>query len=109
MTLPAPVGAAERRGELRVGDRVQLTDPKGRHHTIVLAEGATFHTHRGYFTHDDILGRAEGSVVRNTAGIDYVVLRPLLSDFVMSMPRGAAVVYPKAVSYTHLTLPTIYS
>lgn len=95
MTLPAPVGAAERRGALRVGDRVQLTDPKGRHHTIVLAEGATFHTHRGYFKHDDILGCAEGTVIRNTAGIDYVVLRPLLSDFVMSMPRGAAVVYPK--------------
>ena len=95
MTVQAPVGAAERRGNLRVGDRVQLTDPKGRHHTIVLAAGVTFHTHRGYFRHDDLLGLPEGSVVRNTAGIEYVVLRPLLSDYVMSMPRGAAVIYPK--------------
>lgn len=90
-----PTGASERRGPLRAGDRIQLTDAKGRHHTIVLAEGKVFHTHRGQFTHDEIIGKPEGTVVRNTAGVDYLVLRPLLSDFVMSMPRGAAVIYPK--------------
>ncbi len=96
MTPPtAPTGASERRGPLRAGDRVQLTDAKGRHHTIVLAHGKAFHTHRGMFAHDDVIGRPEGTVVRNTAGVDYLVLRPLLSDFVLSMPRGAAVVYPK--------------
>ncbi len=88
-------GADQRRGLLRTGDKVQLTDPRGRLHTITLAPGATFHTHRGYFAHDDLIGRPEGSVVRNTAGIEYLALRPLLSDYVLSMPRGAAVVYPK--------------
>jgi tRNA (adenine57-N1/adenine58-N1)-methyltransferase len=34
-------------------------------------------------------------VVTSTGGIAYLALRPLLSDFVLSMPRGAAVVYPK--------------
>jgi tRNA (adenine57-N1/adenine58-N1)-methyltransferase len=92
---PRPTGAAMRRGPLREGDRVQLTDPRGRLHTVTLAAGSQFHTHRGYFTHDDIIGRPEGSVVRNTAGIEYLALRPLLSDYVLSMPRGAAVVYPK--------------
>jgi tRNA (adenine57-N1/adenine58-N1)-methyltransferase len=96
MTLTSePTGASERRGPLRAGDRVQLTDAKGRHHTIVLAHGKQFHTHRGMFTHDDVIGKPEGTVVRNTAGVEYLVLRPLLSDFVLSMPRGAAVVYPK--------------
>ncbi len=95
MASPQPTGAGERRGPLRAGDKVQLTDPKGRFHTIVLAPGKTFHTHRGQFHHDELIGRPEGTVVRNTAGVDYVVLRPLLSDFVLSMPRGAAVVYPK--------------
>ncbi|WP_062296057.1 tRNA (adenine-N1)-methyltransferase [Demequina maris] len=90
-----PVGASERRGPLRAGDRVQLTDAKGRHHTIVLTPGKQFHTHRGMFHHDDVIGQPEGTVVTNTAGFDYLVLRPLLSDFVLSMPRGAAVVYPK--------------
>ncbi len=90
-----PTGAATRRGPLRAGDRVQLTDPKGRMHTITLTPGRQFHTHRGLFGHDELIGRPEGWVVRNTAGIEYLALRPLLCDFVLSMPRGAAVVYPK--------------
>jgi tRNA (adenine57-N1/adenine58-N1)-methyltransferase len=74
---------------------VQLTDPKGRLHTITLQPGKEFHTHHGGFKHDDLIDRPEGWVVRNTAGIEYLALRPLLSDYVLSMPRGAAVVYPK--------------
>lgn len=92
---PVPTGAAGRRGPFREGDRVQLTDTKGRMHTITLAPGNEFHTHRGLFRHDDLIGRPEGWVVTNTAGVDYLALRPLLSDYVLSMPRGAAVVYPK--------------
>ena len=88
-------GAAVRRGPFRAGERVQLTDPKGKLHTVGLQEGATFHTHRGYFRHDEIIGQPEGCVVRTTSGIEYLALRPLLSDYTLSMPRGAAVVYPK--------------
>nr|WP_051481027.1 tRNA (adenine-N1)-methyltransferase [Cellulomonas sp. KRMCY2] len=80
---------------MQVGDRVQLTDPRGRLHTITLATGATFHTHKGYFRHDDLIGAPEGSVVTNTGGIEFLAVRPLLADYVLSMPRGAAVVYPK--------------
>ena len=90
-----PTGAALRRGPLRLGERVQLTDPRGKLHTITLAEGATFHTHKGYFRHDDLVGEPEGSLVTGTGGVEYLALRPLLSDYVLSMPRGAAVVYPK--------------
>lgn len=92
---PEPVGARHRRGPFRAGDRVQLTDPKGRMHTITLAPGREFHTHRGLFSHDELIGRPEGWVVSNSAGVDYLALRPLLADYVLSMPRGAAVVYPK--------------
>jgi tRNA (adenine57-N1/adenine58-N1)-methyltransferase len=88
-------GAERRRGPFREGDRVQLTDPKGRLHTITLAPGKQFHTHRGHLRHDDLIGAADGSTVTNTAGVEYLALRPLLADYVMSMPRGAAVVYPK--------------
>jgi tRNA (adenine57-N1/adenine58-N1)-methyltransferase len=88
-------GAARRRGPFAVGDRVQLTDPKGRMHTITLSPGKQFHTHRGIFDHDQLIGAPEGSVVRTTSGIEYLALRPLLADYVLSMPRGAAVVYPK--------------
>ena len=89
------VGADRRRGVFAVGERVQLTDPKGRLHTITLEPGREFHTHRGRLAHDDLIGAPDGSVFRNTAGVEYLALRPLLSDYVMSMPRGAAVVYPK--------------
>ena len=80
---------------MRVGDRVQLTDPKGRMHTVTLEAGRDFHTHKGSIAHDELIGSDEGVVVRSTGGVDYLALRPLYADFVLSMPRGAAVVYPK--------------
>jgi tRNA (adenine57-N1/adenine58-N1)-methyltransferase len=90
-----PTGAARRRGPFAEGDRVQLTDPKGRLHTVTLTSGRSFHTHAGWFAHAALIGQPEGSVVTNTGGVEYLALRPLLSDYVLSMPRGAAVVYPK--------------
>ena len=84
-----------RTGPFAVGDRVQLTDPKGRHYTMILTPGAEFHTHRGAVAHDEVIGSLEGSVVKSTNGDAFLVLRPLLVDYVMSMPRGAQVIYPK--------------
>jgi tRNA (adenine57-N1/adenine58-N1)-methyltransferase len=83
------------RGVFVSGERVQLTGPKGRLNTITLRTGAVFGTHRGDIKHDDIIGKPDGSVVSNQAGVEYLALRPLLNDFVLSMPRGAAIVYPK--------------
>lgn len=82
-------------GPFRVGDRVQLTGPKARRNTITLQTGEVFHTHRGILAHDLIIGAPDGSVVVSTVGDEYLALRPLLTDFVMSMPRGAAIIYPK--------------
>jgi len=62
---------------------------------VLLAEGRTFHTHRGGLAHDDLSGAPEGTVVKSSGGTPYVALRPLLADFTLSMGRGAAVVYPK--------------
>ncbi|GAA3729093.1 tRNA (adenine-N1)-methyltransferase [Salinactinospora qingdaonensis] len=88
-------GIHGRRGPLQDGDTVQLTDPKGRMHTITLRTGAAFHTHRGSLSHDDLIGAPEGSVVTSGSGTAYVALRPLLADFTLSMKRGATIVYPK--------------
>ncbi len=82
-------------GPFGVGDRVQLTDAKGRHYTMVLQPAAEFHTHRGAVAHDAVIGLPEGSVVASAGGDAFLVLRPLLVDYVMSMPRGAQVIYPK--------------
>ncbi|HJP77608.1 MAG TPA: tRNA (adenine-N1)-methyltransferase [Pseudonocardiaceae bacterium] len=82
-------------GPFRAGDRVQLTDPKGRHYTVVLEPGRSYHTHRGALEHDQLIGAPEGSVVVSAVGTPYLALRPLLPDYVLSMPRGAQVIYPK--------------
>lgn len=84
-----------RTGPFVVGDRVQLTDAKGRHYTMVLEPGKEFHTHRGAIVHENVIGIPEGSVVKSTNGDQFLVLRPLLIDYVLSMPRGAQVIYPK--------------
>ncbi|GAA2246175.1 tRNA (adenine-N1)-methyltransferase [Herbiconiux moechotypicola] len=82
-------------GPFREGDRVQLTGPKGKLNSITLESGKVFHTHRGFIQHDDLIGLPDGSVVQNSVGVEHLALRPLLTDFVMSMPRGAAIIYPK--------------
>jgi tRNA (adenine57-N1/adenine58-N1)-methyltransferase catalytic subunit len=82
-------------GPFRPGDRVQLTDQKGRMHTITLEAGGVYHTHRGGVAHDDLIGKPDGSVVSSSGGSVYLALRPLLADYVLSMPRGAQVIYPK--------------
>lgn len=87
------------RGPFHWGDRVQLTDAKGRHTTVSLVPGGEVHTHHGVLAHESLIGVSEGTVVTNTHGIDYLVFRPLLDDFAMSMPRGAAIVYPKDAAH----------
>lgn len=89
------MSAERRRGPFRLGDQVQLTDPKGRLNTVTLQPGGSFHSHRGALAHETLVGLPDGSVVENSAGVAYLALRPLLTDFVMSMPRGAAIIYPK--------------
>lgn len=77
------------------GDLVQLTDPKGRRHTVLLQPDKDFHTHAGLIPHNALIGAADGSVVTSSRGTGYLALRPLLADFTLSMPRGATVIYPK--------------
>lgn len=88
-------GGVMERSVFQVGDLVQLTDPKGRMHTITLAPDAVFHTHRGSIAHAALIGQPQGCLVTSSGGVAYLALRPLLDDFTLSMPRGAAVIYPK--------------
>ena len=82
-------------GAFSVGDRAQLTDPKGKLHTITLKSGSQWHTHKGWIEHDELIGQPEGILVKTTQGVPYLALRPLYADYVLSMPRGATIVYPK--------------
>jgi tRNA (adenine57-N1/adenine58-N1)-methyltransferase catalytic subunit len=80
---------------LAPGDRVMLIDAKKRRYLVTLQEGGEFHSHAGFVPHGDILGQPEGITVRSTRGQGYRVVRPTLADFVLKMPRGAQVIYPK--------------
>lgn len=83
--------------KFEAGDKVLLVDSRGRRYLFTLKAGGAFHFHRGIVDHDLILGRPDGSVVRSTGGEKVVAVRPTLSDFVLKMPRGAQVVYPKDI------------
>ena len=82
-------------GYFAAGDRIQLTDPKGKLYSFTITPGKEWHTHKGWIVHDELVGLPEGSVVSTTAGLKFTAFIPLLSDYVLSMPRGATIVYPK--------------
>ncbi len=93
--VPPGAWGGVHRGSLRAGEWVRLVDTKGRRHNICLTEGKRFFTNRGSIDHDALIGRPEGFSITSSAGGEYLVFRPLLTEFVVSMPRQAAVVYPK--------------
>ena len=75
--------------------RFSSPTPRAGVNTITLQPGKQYHTHKGTVPHDDIIGSPEGSVYRSSGGTEYLAFRPLLADYTLRMPRGAAVVYPK--------------
>ena len=93
--VPAEAWSGVHRGPLREGEWVRLVDQKGRKHNFELVAGKRFFSNKGHLDHDDMIGRDEGFTLTSSAGGQYLVFRPLLNEFVVSMPRGAAVVYPK--------------
>jgi tRNA (adenine57-N1/adenine58-N1)-methyltransferase len=77
------------------GEQVLLSDQRGKRHLIFLRKTETFHSDRGWIPHDSVIGQPEGSWVRSSMGLRYLALRPTLAEFVLEMPRGAQVIYPK--------------
>ena len=83
------------RGPFVAGEKCLLVDAKARRYLITLAEGGEFHTHTGVVPHALLIGQPEGVTVRSTNNARYTAVRPTLSEFVLKMPRGAQVIYPK--------------
>lgn len=80
---------------LATGDKVLFIDHKERRYLVTLDDVGEFHSHAGFVPHREVIGKSEGTVVESTKGARYVVMRPTLEDFVLEMPRGAQVIYPK--------------
>ncbi len=83
---------------LEAGERVLLQDLKGRRYLVTLAHGGSFHTHKGRLAHDQLIGMPEGEVVRTDQGQRLLALRPTFADWVVKMPRGAQVIYPRVIA-----------
>ena len=99
-TTPAPKSLASlQAGTFAYGDRIQLTDPKGKMYSLTITAGKEWHTHKGWIVHDELVGIPEGSVISTTAGLKFTAFKPLLGDYVLSMPRGATIVYPKDAAF----------
>jgi tRNA (adenine57-N1/adenine58-N1)-methyltransferase len=80
---------------LEDGEQVLLIDGKQRRYLVRLEAGGEFHTHAGILPHDQVIGAAEGALLRANSGVTYRVIRPTLTDYVLKMKRGAQVIYPK--------------
>jgi len=77
------------------GEKALFIDSKQRRYLVTLNVEGEFHSHSGFVAHTAIIGQQPGIVAETTKGAKYIVLRPTLEDFVIEMPRGAQVIYPK--------------
>src|SRR5262249_56202981 len=91
----SPQGPVKDAPPLQDGEQVLLIDQRGKRHLIFLRKSETFHSDRGWISHDAIIGQPDGSWVRSSMGLRYLAVRPTLAEFVLDMPRGAQVIYPK--------------
>ncbi len=82
-------------GAFRAGERVLLVDQRDRTYLVRLDEGAIYHTHSGTLAHAVLIGADEGTRVTTSKGMVLSAFRPRFADFVLKMPRGAQVIYPK--------------
>ncbi|HJU05365.1 MAG TPA: tRNA (adenine-N1)-methyltransferase [Nitrospiraceae bacterium] len=80
---------------LQNGERVHLVDTHGRQYALTLKAGETFQHSGDTIAHDALIGRADGSLVTFSRGKRMLALAPTLGDYVLKMPRGAQVIYPK--------------
>ncbi len=77
------------------GERIHLVDQKRRQYALTLKAGETYQFSGQKIAHDALIGRPDGSIVTLSGGKQMVALRPTFGDYVLKMPRGAQVLYPK--------------
>ncbi len=97
MDEPVSETQAAAPGRLRPGDHILLIDRKDREYLRVLRPGTRLHVREGTMQADDLIGMADGSTVRNSAGEPFLMLTPTFASLVPNLPRQAQVIYPKDI------------
>lgn len=77
------------------GDYVILYLDVRRTYMVKVELGKTFHTHKGFLKLDDLVGKVFGETIRTSLGVDFTVLQPLLTDYIMKSSRKTQITYPK--------------
>jgi len=86
------------------GDFVQLVSPSNKTYFLKLIEGGQLQTHRGVLSHDNIIGRQFGNSIKSHLGVEYILLRPVLSDLLLDTKRNTQIIYPKDIGYILIKL-----
>jgi len=77
------------------GERIHLVDKKGRQYALTLKAGDRYQLSGHKIAHDDLIGKPDGSLVMLSGNKPMLALKPTFGDYVLKMPRGAQVLYPK--------------
>ncbi|MBH0184003.1 MAG: tRNA (adenine-N1)-methyltransferase [Nitrospira sp.] len=81
--------------QLASGERIHLVDQKGRHYALTLKAGEIYQFSGQTIAHDALIGRPDATMVTLSRGKKMLALRPTFGEYVLKMPRGAQVLYPK--------------
>ncbi len=77
------------------GDNILLYLDVRRTYMIKVQAGQTFHTHKGYIKFDDLIGKDYGSTHKSSLGINFTVLKPQLTDYILKSQRNTQIIYAK--------------
>jgi tRNA (adenine57-N1/adenine58-N1)-methyltransferase len=81
------------------GDIVQLISAQNKRFIFKLVPDGKFETHRGYISHNDLIGKPWGSRVLSHMGSPFVLLQPSLADILAETRRNTQIMYPKDIGY----------
>lgn len=83
---------------IKEGDSILLYLDRRRTYLVRIEKGKDFHTHKGFLKLDDLIGKEYGSSISSSLGVEFVVLKPLLRDYVMKSVRKTQITYPKDIA-----------
>ncbi|CAM9858758.1 unnamed protein product [Bubo scandiacus] len=101
--VAAPLEARGARPSPFCAGELVLAELRRKHNTTLkllcrLAADSVLASSGGILPHRDIIGQLPGQVLRTSSGTWMLLRRPSLEEYVLLMPRGPTIAYPKDIS-----------